>query len=121
MGARPSRSTKEAQMLDVLLLFPLELDAAEVDELLAKRLIPQFTRATGLRSLRHSDGTVMSRGAPSPYSRVLEASFDTLADWMATVNALNSMGGSSADREAFQRLAPLVVFFEVAQPAPPLT
>ena len=108
-------------MLDVLLLFPQELDAAEVDALLAKRLIPEFTRAAGIRSLRQSAGTVMSRGAPSPYSRVLEASFDTLADWMATVDALNSMGDSPADREAFQRLAPLVVFFEVAQPAAPLT
>jgi hypothetical protein len=108
-------------MLDVLLLFPRELDTAEVDELLAKRLIPEFTRAAGIRSLRQSDGTVMSRGAPSPYSRVLEASFDTLPDWMATVDALNAMGGSPADREAFQRLAPLVVFFEVAQPAGSVT
>jgi hypothetical protein len=59
----------------------------------------------------------MSRGAPSPYSRVLEASFASLADWMAAVDALNAMGDGPADREAFQRLAPLVVFFEVTQPA----
>lgn len=44
-----------------------------------------------------------------------------MADWMATVDALNAMGDTPADREAFQRLAPLVVFFEVAQPATPLT
>ncbi|MEX0625889.1 MAG: hypothetical protein WD402_05050 [Chloroflexota bacterium] len=55
----------------------------------------------------------MSRGAPSRYSRVLEASFDSLADWMAAVDALNAMGDGLADHEAFQRLAPLVVFFEV--------
>jgi hypothetical protein len=48
-------------MIDVLSLFPREFDEAEVDELLTQRLIPQFTSASGLRSLRLSEGTVMSR------------------------------------------------------------
>jgi hypothetical protein len=100
-------------MLDVLSLFPSETDPTKVDELLKQRLMPQFAKASGLRSLRLSEGTVMSRGGPSPYSRVLEASFDSLADWMAVVEALNSMGNSPADREEIDRLAPLVVFFEV--------
>ncbi len=105
-------------MIDVLNLFPREFDEAEVDELLTERLIPQFTSAAGLRSLRVNDGTVMSRGGPSPYSRVLEATFDSLTDWMATVDALNAMGDSPAEREKFQRLAPLVVFYEVTDVTP---
>jgi len=101
-------------MLDVLLLFSSEHDPTEVDGLLAQRLIPEFARSAGIRSLHLSDGTVMSRGGPSPYSRVVEASFDSLADWMAIVDALNSMG-QPADQETFARLAPLVVFFEATQ------
>ena len=100
-------------MLDVLLLFPQpESEAAAIDALLAQRLVPEFRKAKGLRSLRLSEGVVMSRGGTSPYSRVLEASFDALPDWMAVVEALNSMG-PPAEREAFDRLAPLVIFYEV--------
>ena len=53
-------------MLDVLLLFPSKLDPSEVDGLLAQRLVPEFAKAGGIRSLHLSDGTVMSRGGPSP-------------------------------------------------------
>ena len=102
-------------MIDVLNLFPRELDEAEVDELLTQRLIPQLSHASGLRSLRLSEGTVMSRGGPSPYTRILEATFESLADWMAAVDGLNAMGGSPADLEKFQRLAPLVMFYEVSE------
>ena len=100
-------------MIDVLSLFSREFDAAEVDKLIAERLIPQFTSAKGLRSLRLSDGTVMSRGGPSPYSRILEATFESLADWMAAVEGLRGMGASPAEREKLERLAPLVVYYEV--------
>lgn len=100
-------------MIDVLNLFPREFDDAEVDELLTQRLIPQLSQSSGLRSLRVSEGTVMSRGGPSPYTRILEATFESLSDWMAAVDGLNAMGGSPADRERFQRLAPLVMFYEV--------
>ncbi|HET7082520.1 MAG TPA: hypothetical protein VFJ00_02270 [Candidatus Limnocylindria bacterium] len=106
-------------MLDVLLLFPRELDVTEVDGLLARHLVPEFTRASGLRSLRLSEGTVMSRGGPSPYSRVLEASFGSIAEWMAVVDSLNAMG-QPADRETLARLAPLVVFFDVTEPRTPI-
>jgi hypothetical protein len=102
-------------MLDVLLLFPSEADATEVDDFLSNRLIPELKRSHGLHSLRLSEGTVMSRGAASPYSRILEASFDELADWMAVVEA--SMA-QPAERETFDRLAPLVVFYEISDRLP---
>jgi len=103
-------------VIDVLNLFPRELDEAEVDELLTHRLIPQLSKSRGLRSLRLSQGPAMSRGGPSPYSRVLHATFESLADWMAAVDGLNAMGGSPAELEKFQRLAPLVVFYDVTDP-----
>jgi hypothetical protein len=102
-------------MLDVLQLFPSETDAAEVDALVAQRLIPLMKQAPGLRSLRVSEGTIMSRGAPAPYSRIVEASFDGLADWMGVVDALNAgfATASPAERESAERNAPLIVFFDV--------
>ena len=81
-----------------------------------QRLIPQLSQSGGLRSLLLSEGTVMSRGGPSPYSRVLEVTFESLADWMAAVDGLNAMGGSPADLDRFRRLAPLVMFYEVTDP-----
>ena len=102
-------------MLDVLQLFPSETDATEVDALLTQRLIPLMKESPGLRALRISEGTVMSRGGPSPYSRVVEASFDGLADWMGVVDALNPgfATASAAERESAERNAPLIVFFDV--------
>lgn len=35
-------------MLDVLLLFPQELDTDEVDGLLTQHLVPELTSATGI-------------------------------------------------------------------------
>ena len=55
-------------MLDVLQLFPSESDATEVDAFLTQRLIPLLKASPGLLALRLSEGTIMSRGAPAPYS-----------------------------------------------------
>jgi hypothetical protein len=106
-------------MLHVLQLFPSETDATEVDALLTQRLLPLLKESPGLRGLRVSAGTIMSRGGPSPYSRVVEASFDGLADWMGAVEALNAAfaTASPAERESAERNAPLVVFFDVVDAA----
>ena len=96
-------------MLDVLFLYPRELDVAAIDGHLTQHLVPEFSKARGLRSLHVSDGTLMSRGGPSPYSRVLEASFDSLADWMALVDALNATGPPPVG------IVPLVVHFEATE------
>lgn len=102
-------------MLDVLQLFPTETDATEVDALLTQRLLPLLKESPGLRALRVSEGTIMSRGRPSPYSRVVEASFDGLADWMRVVDALNAgfATASTAERESAERNAPLIMYFDV--------
>ena len=76
-------------MLDVLLLWPKSDDAGLQDEMISK-LLPLMKEAPGLRRLRVSDGDLMARGGPPPYSRVVEASFGSLADWMAHVDVLKS-------------------------------
>ena len=98
-------------MLDVLLLFPKSAEPGVLDEIVAM-LVPVMKGASGLRSLRVSDGELMARGAPPPYSRVIEASFESLADWMAHVDVLKA----HQDFTAIGRVEPLVVFFEVREP-----
>ena len=95
-------------MLDVLLLFSKSDDAVVQDKMISM-LLTLMKEAPGLRRLRVNEGDLMGRGGPPPYSRVVEASFESLGDWMALVDVLNSQ----PDVEADDRVAlPLVVFFE---------
>jgi hypothetical protein len=103
-------------MFHVLFLFPRDRDLAAVDEFLAQRLIPQLTSAVGLRAVRVSQDAIMSPGGPPPYGRVLEASFDTLADVMAVVEESKR---HPAERERLARLGPLVLLYEVTERSPP--
>jgi hypothetical protein len=72
-------------MIDLLFLFHRDGDLAAVDEFLTQRLIPRLRNSVGLRSVRVSEDAIMSPGGPPPYGRVLEASFDELADVKAVV------------------------------------
>jgi hypothetical protein len=109
-------------MLDVLMLFPKAADPQELDRFLSEA-IPAMKRAPGLRSLRVSAGELMARGAPPPYSKVVEASFESLADFMAFVQgagrreeaAEGRTEGDQRDEDLLDRLAPLIVFFDVAE------
>jgi hypothetical protein len=98
-------------MLDVLMLFPATANAAEVDEVL-DRIAGGWVTAPGIQSLRRSQGQLMSPGAPPPFSRVLEATFDSLEAFIAQVPGPDR----AEEREALDRLAPLIIFFE-ARPA----
>jgi hypothetical protein len=94
-------------MLEVLFLWSKSDDAGVQDEIVSK-LVPIMKEARGLRRLRVSEGDLMARGGPPPYSRVIEASYESLVDWMAQVDAFKSR----PDFAAYDRVAPLIVFFE---------
>jgi hypothetical protein len=94
-------------MLDVLLLWSKSDDTGIQDEMISK-LLAIMKEAPGLRRLRVSEGDLMARGSPPPYSSVVEASFGSLADWMAAVEAFKSR----PDFAAYDRVAPLIMFFE---------
>jgi hypothetical protein len=93
-------------MVDVLLLWS-KADGADVEDELLTTLLAIMKEARGLERLRVSDGELMARGGPPPFARVVEASFKSLPDWMAAVDALNSQ----PDLAASDRM-PLVIFFE---------
>jgi hypothetical protein len=95
-------------MIDVLLLWSKSDGAGVPDEMVAP-LLSVMKGAPGLRRLRVSEGDLMARGGPAPYSRVVEASFESLAEWMALVDVLNSQPESARPAEGAM---PLVVFFD---------
>jgi hypothetical protein len=94
-------------MLDVLLLWPKSDDAGIQDQMISK-ILPLMKDAPGLLRLRVNAGDLMARGGSPPYSRVIEASFRSLADWMAQVDTFKSR----ADFATFDRVAPLIMFFD---------
>jgi hypothetical protein len=95
-------------MLDVLLLWS-KSEAPGVEDEMVSGLLRVMKEAPGLGRLRISEGDLMARGGPPPYSRVIEASFDSLADWMALVDVLNSRRDAAPPAGV---APPLVVFFE---------
>jgi hypothetical protein len=97
-------------MLDVLILFPKSAGSPELDDLVSNRMIPDMKHAHGLVSLRVSSGDLMARGGPPPYSKVIEASFESLPDFMAFVDARRQ-----EDNARLDRVEPLIMYFEAAE------
>lgn len=97
-------------MLDVLLLWSKSDEAGVQDEMVSKLLLI-MKESPGLRRLRVSEGDLMARGGPPPYSRVIEASYESLTDWMAQVDTLKSR----PDFADYDRVAPLIMFFDARE------
>lgn len=97
-------------MLDVLILFPKSAGSTELDDLVSNRMIPDLKRAQGLASLRVSSGDLMARGGPAPYSKVIEASFESLSDFMAFVGTRRQEQTATLDRQE-----PLIVYFDATE------
>ena len=81
-------------MIRVLSLIPNTIEENKRDQIVGK-MIHAIQQADGLRSLYVSEGHIMSPGGPPPYSKVLEASFDSLEDFMTWVQN----PASQADKE----------------------
>lgn len=94
-------------MINVLFLFPKSADPKVLDDLISNALIPRLKTAKGLLSLTMSEGQIMGRSAP-PYSRIVEASFDTLENMMATAPADGTPG-----KKQFEDLGGLFFSYDV--------
>ena len=97
-------------MIDVLFLFPKSTDLKALDDFISNSFIPGLKQAQGLRSLKVSAGDLMSAGGPPPYSRVVEASFDSLDEFMATVPL-----DGQPEKEYMRSLGTLILFYEASE------
>jgi hypothetical protein len=98
-------------MINNLILFPKSANTEAVDRFVADVLAPALKAAKGLRSLRSSEGPLMGPGGPTPYTRIVEASFDSLDDMV-------TFGGSQPAKdtaEQMQILGGLILFYEVSE------
>lgn len=70
--------------------------------------------ADGLLSLKLSDGDVMSPGGPPAYSTVLEATFDSLENFMGWVDSpWVQSPEAQADKNFMMEHGAVLIFFEV--------
>jgi hypothetical protein len=65
-------------MVHTLILFPKSTDAQVLDRFLSSTDL--LKQAHGFRSLKQSEGDIMSPMGPPPYSKVIEVSFDSQED-----------------------------------------
>ena len=95
-------------MINVMFLFPKSADPKMLDDFISNGLIPPLKKAKGVLSLRTSDGHIMSRKGPPPYSRIVEATFDTLENLMATAPE-----DGAPEKEQMDKLGGLMMSYEV--------
>ena len=96
-------------MIRVLSLIPNTIEENKRDQIVEK-MIQAIQKADGLRSLYVSEGHIMSPGGPPPYSKVLEATFDSFEDFMAWVQT----PASQADKEEMMRNM-VGIYYEVKE------
>ena len=97
-------------MIRVLSLIPSSMEENKRDQL-AKKMIRDIQQAEGLRSLSVSEGHIMSPGGPPPYAKVIEASFDSLEDFMAWVQT----PAAQKDKEQMISSGVVSIFYDVNQ------
>lgn len=68
-------------MVHTLILFPKSTDPQALDRFFSSTDL--LKQAHGFRSLKQSEGDIMSPLGPPPYSKVMELSFDSQEDVMA--------------------------------------
>jgi hypothetical protein len=101
------QAQKEYPMINILFLFPKSANPKELDEFISDTFIPRLKKDQGLLSLKMSDGQMMGRSAP-PYSRIVEASFDSRESLMASIPA----DGDPA-KEQLDNFGALVLSYDV--------
>jgi len=95
-------------MINVMFLFPKSADPQMLDNFISNSLIPQLKTAKGVLSLKTNDGQIMSRKGPPPYSRIVEATFDTLENLMATAPK-----DGAPEKEQMDKLGGLMMSYDV--------
>ena len=69
-------------MISSITLFPKSIDSKKIEDIISQ-LSNSMKSASGLKTLRVSDGDLMSPGGPPSYSKVVETTWESLEDFMA--------------------------------------
>jgi hypothetical protein len=99
-------------MISSLALFPKSMDPEKIENLLSKQ-IASMQAANGLKSLKTSNGHLMSPGGPPDYSKVLESSWDSLENFMDWVQSQKPE--DNADKDFMLESGVALLFYEVTE------
>ena len=102
---------KGAEMIQVLYQFSTSIDQKALDEFLTTNLLPGLKQAQGLRALHSSSSDLMSAGGPPPFSKVIQASFNSLEELFGYVQSPVGL----ATQEFLEGTNTLIVFYEVQE------
>ena len=97
-------------MINTVILFPKSISPEELNNLISKT-IQAFKDAERLNSLKVSEGDIMSPGGPPAYSKVVEASFETLEDMMEWVQT----PAAQAQKGVMIEKGAVMLYFEVKE------
>jgi hypothetical protein len=95
----------------VLFLFPRSAQSNSLDDFIDTTFAPGLRQAGGAQSVTVSAGELMSPAGPPPYSRVVEATFESLVDVLAAVEAPSAQSA----RQHLRDLGTLILTFEEAE------
>lgn len=95
-------------MVHTLILFPKSTDAQVPDRFFASTDF--LKQAHGFRSLKQSDGDIMSPLGPPLYSKVIEISFDSHEDIFAYAQSAEAQAG----KEYLKSLGGLRLIYDVS-------
>jgi hypothetical protein len=88
------------------------MDPEKIENLLSKQ-IASMQAANGLKSLKTSNGHLMSPGGPPDYSKVLESSWDSLENFMDWVQSQKPE--DNADKDFMLESGVALLFYEVTE------
>jgi uncharacterized protein (TIGR02118 family) len=95
-------------MVHTLILFPKSTDAQTLDRFFSSTDL--LKQAHGLRSLKQSEGDIMSPMGPPPYSKVIEVTFESHEDIFAFAQSTEAQAG----KEDLKSLGGLILIYDVS-------
>jgi hypothetical protein len=93
-------------MVHTLILFPKSTDPQTLDRFFSSTDL--LKQAHGFRSLKQSEGDIMSPMGPPPYSKVIEVSFDSQEDVYAFAQSHPLEG-----KDHLKRLGVVMLIYDV--------
>jgi hypothetical protein len=98
-------------MINLLILIPRTVKSQVVDNIFTK-ILPALKQAQGLCELKVSEGHIMSPGGPPPYSKVIEASFESLEVFLTWAKQIST---SQSVKELMVKNGIISIYFEVSE------
>jgi hypothetical protein len=95
-------------MVHTLILFPKSTDAQVLNRFFSS--VDSLKQAHGFRSLKQSEGDIMSPMGPPPFSKVIEISFDSQEDVFTYAQSAEAQSG----KDYLKSIGGLMLIYDVS-------